>query len=65
MWTGDPCRIKFKSSSEYNMVFNYTMYYLMALMMNGSEFSKNLENNQINSWLKRNAMVLDITMIGI
>lgn len=65
IWTSVPYYIKFKSRSRHNSVLNCDMPYLVALMMSGSEFSKNPENNQINLWPERNPMALDRMMVEV
>lgn len=37
--------IKFEFSLEYKVIFNYTILYLMILIMIDFEFLKNLKNN--------------------
>ncbi len=59
IWTGVPRRTKYESNPEHKAVYNCAMLYLMALMMTGTKFSEDPENEQINPWPERNPMALD------
>lgn len=57
--------LKFEYSPRYKTVCNYTMSYLVALMITTPEFLKNSKNNQINQGLEHKPIILDKTMIKI
>ena len=65
MWTGVPRCTKFKSSLGHKAVLNCAIPYLVTLIMTGPEFSKDLENNQINLWPERNPMAFDKRMVEV
>lgn len=60
-----PYHTKFESSLGYETVLNYAMPYLIMLIMISPEFSKDLENNYINLWPKRNSIILDRMMMEV
>ncbi len=59
MWTGVPCRTKYKSSISHKAVYNCVMPYLIALKMTSPEVSEDLKNKPINPWSERNPMAQD------
>ena len=65
MWTGVLRRTKYKPNLGYNIIYNSVIPYLMALIMTGLKFFEGPENEQINSWLKRNPIVLDKMMMNM
>ena len=44
IWTGVPCYTKYKSSLGHKAIYNYIIFYLIALNMTGLEVLKDLEN---------------------
>ena len=65
MQTGVPRRTKYKSNLGHKAVYNSAIPYLMALMMTGSEFFEDPENEQINPWPKCNPMAQDKMMMNV
>lgn len=65
MWIGISYCTKFESSLEHNAIFNCAMFYLVVLIMIGSDFIGDLKNNQINPWSKRNYMILNHMMMEV
>lgn len=59
MWIRVLCCIKFKSSLEHKNMLNCAIPSLIALMIIGSEFLEDPENNKTNLWPERNFMVLN------
>lgn len=65
MWTSVLYYTTFEFSSKYKTILNYAILYLLVLIITSLKFLKNSENNLINSWLERNFMVLDKTIMKV
>lgn len=65
MRLGISCNTKYKSSPKHKAVYNYTIYYFIALIINGFEVLNNPKNDQINLWSECNSIILNKIMINI
>ena len=63
MWTDVLHCIKFEYSPGNKPLYNCAILYLMALIMNGLEFSKDPKKDHINPWPECKFIALNKTMV--